>query len=100
MEMMKKQQSKMSNVIDRSKMLMDQKIKKIENHNKLVEDKVKNANERSHKSMLHSIERVVQKENTIQDKIKTKQQNIKNVKKSQKEDNEMKHQSKYTFTII
>ena len=96
---MKEYDMKMSDVIDRSRMILNNKVKKMEHQNKVISDKVELAKQNSLKVFKNRAERVANKEEKIITKIIGKDETIKKIKEQMKKENEDKQRCKFLYFI-
>ena len=81
---------KMSDVIGRSRRILESKIRRMEHQNKQISDRVKQANQNSHKELMQSMKQMANKEEKIYNKIISKDHSIDKLKRQQKKENDEK----------
>lgn len=89
-ERMKEYEMKMTDVIDRSRMILNNKVKKMEYQNKIISDKVELARQNSYQDFKNKAKSVANKEEKIITKIVGKDETIRKLKEEVKRENDEK----------
>lgn len=95
---MKEYDMKMTDVIDRSRMILNNKVKKMEYQNKIISDKVELARQNSFKDFKNKAKRVANKEEKIITKIIGKDETIKKLKEQVKRENDDKQRCNFKYS--
>lgn len=97
-ERMKEYEMKMTDVIDRSRMILNNKVKKMEYQNKIISDKVELARQNSYQDFKNKAKSVANKEEKIITKIVGKDETIRKLKEEVKRENDEKQRCMFNYS--